>query len=106
GMNGDIKSFQHGGIAGLLNYDLFSTRSEYGGSDTSLYSQASLEGGINISDWSLRSRYILTDDNGDKNVESVYTFAEHVFDALKMTAQVGEINVSSYVLSGAPIVGV
>jgi outer membrane usher protein FimD/PapC len=31
----------------LLNYDLFSTRSEYGGSDASLYSQASLEGGIN-----------------------------------------------------------
>lgn len=106
GMNGDIKNFQHGGIAGLLNYDLFSTRSEYGGSDTNLYSQASLEGGINISDWSLRSRYILTDDNGDKNVESVYTFAEHVFDALKMTAQVGEINASSYVLSGAPIAGV
>lgn len=105
-LNGDIKSFQRGGIAGSLNYNLFSTRSEYDGSDASLYSQASLEGGLNAASWSLRSRYILTDDNGIKNAESIYTYAEHVFDIMKMTMQLGEINARSYVLSGAPILGV
>lgn len=106
GLNGDIKNFQHGGTAGLLNYSLFSTRNEYEGSQSNNYSQASLEGGFNVADWALRSRYIMTDDDGDKNAESVYTYAEHVFMAQKMTMQVGEINANSDVLSGLPITGV
>lgn len=106
GLNGDIKNFQHGGTAGLLNYSLFSTRNEYQGSDSNNYSQASLEGGFNVADWALRSRYILTDDNGDKNAESIYTYAEHVFSAQKMTMQVGEINATSDILSGVQITGV
>ncbi|MFH7827801.1 fimbrial biogenesis outer membrane usher protein [Kluyvera chengduensis] len=106
GLNGDIKNFQHGGTAGLLNYSLFSTRNEYEGSQSNNYSQASLEGGFNVADWALRSRYIMTDDDGDKNAESIYTYAEHVFMAQKMTMQVGEINANSDVLSGLPITGV
>lgn len=106
GLNGEIKNFQHGGSAGMLNYSLFSTRNEYQGSESNNYSQASLEGGFNVADWALRSRYIMTDDNGDKNAESIYTYAEHVFAAQKMTMQVGEINASSDVLSGMPITGV
>lgn len=106
GLNGEIKNFQHGGSAGMLNYSLFSTRNEYQGSESNSYSQASLEGGFNVADWALRSRYIMTDDNGDKNAESIYTYAEHVFAAQKMTMQVGEINASSDVLSGMPITGV
>ncbi|QLO15376.1 fimbrial biogenesis usher protein [Citrobacter freundii] len=104
-LNGDIKNFQHGGSAGMLNYSLFSTRSEYQGSESNTYSQASLEGGFNVADWALRSRYILTDDDGDKNAESLYTYAEHVFAAQRMTLQVGEINATSDVLSGVPITG-
>lgn len=106
GLNGEIKNFQHGGTAGMLNYSLFSTNSEYDGGDSNRYSQASLEGGFNTADWALRSRYILTDDDGDKNAESIYTYAEHVFMAQKMTMQVGEINANSDVLSGMPITGV
>lgn len=101
----DVKNFQHGGTAGLLNYSLFSTRNEYN-SDNSQYSQASLEGGFNTMDWSLRSRYILTDDDGEKNAESIYTYAEHVFVPQRLTMQVGEINAMSQVLSGMPITGI
>ncbi|MEG0825653.1 MAG: fimbria/pilus outer membrane usher protein, partial [Oscillospiraceae bacterium] len=105
-LNGDIRNFQHGGAAGMLNYSLFSTNSEYDGGDSNRYSQASLEGGFNVADWALRSRYIMTDDDGDKNAESLYTYAEHVFAAQKMTMQVGEINATSDVLSGVPVTGV
>jgi outer membrane usher protein FimD/PapC len=49
-LSADIKNFQHGGTAGLLNYSLFSTRNEYSGSDSSRYSQASLEAGFNALD--------------------------------------------------------
>ena len=106
GLNGEVKNFQHGGTAGLLNYSLFSTHSEYEGSNSNNYSQASLEGGFNFADWAIRSRYIMTDDDGDKNAESIYTYAEHVFAAQKMTMQVGEINANSDVLSGLPITGI
>ncbi|HEP0498255.1 fimbrial biogenesis usher protein [Enterobacter kobei] len=105
-LSADIKNFQHGGTAALLNYSLFSTHNDYGDNDTSRYSQASLEAGFNTMDWALRSRYILTDDNGSRNAESIYTYAEHVFAAQKMTMQVGEINAMSNVLSGVPITGV
>lgn len=106
GLNGEVKNFQHGGTAGLLNYSLFSTRNEYDGSESNNYSQASLEGGFNVADWAVRSRYILTDDDGDKRAEGIYTYAEHVFLAQKMTMQVGEINATSDVLSGASITGI
>lgn len=105
-LSSDIKNFQHGGTAALLNYSLFSTHNDYGDNDSSRYSQASLEAGFNTMDWALRSRYILTDDDGSRNAESIYTYAEHVFTAQKMTMQVGEINAMSNVLSGVPITGV
>ncbi|MGK4352654.1 fimbrial biogenesis outer membrane usher protein [Enterobacter sichuanensis] len=107
-LSADVKNFQHGGTAGLLNYSLFSTKSDYSGSDSSShrYSQASLEAGFNTMDWSLRSRYILTDDNGARNAESLYTYAEHVFVPQRLTMQVGEVNAMSDVLSGVPITGV
>ena len=105
-LTSNIKHFQQGGTAGLLNYSLFSSRNEYGDSDNSRYSQASLEAGFNTMDWSVRSRYILTDDDGDKNAESIYTYAEHVFVPQRLTMQVGEINAMSGVLSGVPITGV
>lgn len=107
-ISADVKNFQHGGTAGMLNYSLFSTKSDYSGSDSSSnrYSQASLEAGFNAMDWSLRSRYILTDDDGNRNAESIYTYAEHVFVPQRLTMQVGEINAMSDVLSGVPITGV
>ncbi|MBV7558675.1 fimbrial biogenesis outer membrane usher protein [Enterobacter sp. ENT02] len=107
-ISADVKNFQHGGTAGMLNYSLFSTKSDYSGSDSSSnrYSQASLEARFNAMDWSLRSRYILTDDDGNRNAESIYTYAEHVFVPQRLTMQVGEINAMSDVLSGVPITGV
>jgi outer membrane usher protein FimD/PapC len=57
-------------------------------------------------DWTLRSRYILTDDNGIRNAESIYTYAEHVFVPQRLTMQVGQIIAMSDVLSGVPITGV
>jgi len=107
-LSADVKNFQHGGTAGMLNYSLFSTKSQYSGNNSSSnrYSQASLEAGFNTMDWTLRSRYILTDDNGIRNAESIYTYAEHVFVPQRLTMQVGQIIAMSDVLSGVPITGV
>ena len=62
--------------------------------------------GINLANWTLRSNFILTDDNGTRSTENLYTYAEHVFEERKMRAQVGQINVNSALFSGAQITGV
>lgn len=100
------QNFVKGGTAGLINYNAFTSRSETTGSESHTYSQANLEAGLNIAEWTLRSRYMLTDDNGKYSTDSLYTYAEHVFQAQKTRAQVGQINVNSPLFSGASINGV
>ena len=100
------QSFNHGGAAGLFNYELFSTRNETSGSTSSNYTQATLEGGLNAADWTLRSRHIVTDNDGVRDVDSLYTYAEHVFQAQKMRVQAGQITANSSLFSGGSISGV
>ncbi|ECF1701843.1 fimbrial biogenesis usher protein [Salmonella enterica] len=100
------RNFQHGGTAGLFNYELFTSRNEYDGSQTSTYSQATLEGGLNVNDWALRSRHILTDNDGERNVDNLYTYAERVFLEQKIRLQVGQINVDSSLFAGPSIDGI
>lgn len=100
------KQFSYGGTAGLINYSIFSSNTRNSGSGDLHYSQASLEGGLNVVDWSLRSRYILTNNSGKINTESLYTYAEHVFVKERKTLQVGQINSGSVLFRGAPLMGV
>jgi len=100
------QNFMKGGTAGLFNYNLFSSRSEYNGSESQNYSQANLEAGLNIAEWTVRSRYMVTDDNGKYRSDSLYTYGEHVFQSQKVRAQVGQINVNSPIFGGAAINGV
>ena len=99
-------NYSHGGIAGLINYSAFTNYSQYGSAGSSTYSQGNIETGINLSNWTLRSHYILTDDNGKRNADNLYNYAEHVFEEEKVRAQVGEINANSALFSGAQITGV
>lgn len=100
------QNFIKGGTAGLFNYNLFTSRNDVSGSDSTNYTQANLEAGLNIAEWTIRSRYMLTNDNGDFNSDSLYTYGEHVFQDQKIRAQVGQINVRSSLFSGAPINGI
>lgn len=100
------QNFVKGGTAGLFNYNLFTSRNESSGGNSTHYSQANLEAGLNIAEWTVRSRYMLTNDDGKFNSDSLYTYAEHVFQNQKVRAQVGQINVRSSLFSGAPIDGI
>ncbi len=99
------KYYAYGGVAGLINYSAFSNYNQFGSGGSSAYSQGNIGTGINVANWTLRSNYILTDDNGQRSAENLYTYAEHVFEDRKVRAQVGEINVSSALFSGAQITG-
>lgn len=100
------QNFVKGGTAGLFNYNVFTSRSETDGAESQNYTQANLEAGLNIAEWTLRSRMMLTDDNGKYRSDSLYTYGEHVFLAQKIRAQVGQINVNSPLFGGAAINGV
>lgn len=99
------KYYAHGGAAGLVNYSVFSNYNEYGSGGNSTFSQGNIGAGINLANWTLRSNYILTDDNGTRTAENLYTYAEHVFEERKTRVQVGQINASSALFSGAQITG-
>ncbi|TDX14787.1 MULTISPECIES: fimbrial biogenesis usher protein [Buttiauxella] len=103
--DGALSNVLHGGSAGVLNYNLFSTSSRYD-SSSSDYRQAMLEGGMNIADWFLRSNYVITSNNGDFTANSLYTYAAHTFVEQKRQLQIGQVNAISGLFSGTPINGV
>lgn len=100
------KYYEHGGVAGLINYNAFSNYNVFGGSGSSTFSQGNIGTGLNVANWTVRSSTILTDDNGTRSVENLYTYAEHVFEERKLRAQVGQINATSSLFSGAQINGI
>ncbi|WP_407439397.1 fimbrial biogenesis usher protein [Lelliottia sp.] len=94
-----------GGTAGLFNYTLFSTHND-SSSDSSTYSQAALEEGLNFSDWMIRSRQVVTKEDDAFNSESLYTYAQHTFVEQKAIVQAGQINISNTLFSGSSISGI
>ena len=96
---------QTGGNAGVLNYSLFTTRNEFedGRSD---YSQAMLDGGLNILDWMLRSQQMLSYSDGKFNANNSSTWLQHTFAEQKTLMKVGEVNLNNTMLDGASIYGV
>lgn len=101
----DLTNAATGGTAALLNYSLMSSRAEFsnGSSD---YSQAALEGGININDWMLRSHQFLTQTNGTFSNQNSSTYLQRTFTDLKTLMRAGEVNLNNSVLEGASIYGI
>jgi len=102
--NGPVSNYRTGGIAGLLNYQAFSSKTEFG-DDSSTYNQAMLEEGFNMNDWLLRSRQSLTWDDGEYNSDALYTYAQRSIVPLEKQLQVGQINTQGSLLSGVSITG-
>ncbi|MBY7216851.1 fimbrial biogenesis usher protein [Escherichia marmotae] len=101
----DVTSATTGGHGALLNYSLLSSRSEFG-NDSSDFSQAVLEGGININDWMLRSHQFITQSDGNFSNQNSTTYLEHTFVGSKMLMRAGEVNVNNTLLEGARIYGI
>nr|WP_236611458.1 FimD/PapC N-terminal domain-containing protein [Cronobacter dublinensis] len=73
----------HGGTAALVNYSLMSSQSSYSGAKNR-YDQLSLEDGVNIHDWLLRSRQMMTRIDGKTNNDALYTYVQHTFEKVKL----------------------
>jgi outer membrane usher protein FimD/PapC len=100
-----MTQFNQGGTAGLFNYDLFTTRNTSRG-ENSDYTQATLEEGLNMNDWLVRSRQILTKNDGVGSADSLYTYVQHTFVDKKAMMQAGQINISNTLFAGTAINGI
>lgn len=103
-MSGISKVYDTGGNAGLLNYQAFTTKNKYSDS-SSTYSQAMLEEGLNFSDWLVRSKQMLVDNEGDKSVDSTYAYLQHTIVSMKKIVQIGQFNISNTPFAGSEITG-
>ncbi|MDP9586463.1 UNVERIFIED_ORG: outer membrane usher protein FimD/PapC [Burkholderia contaminans] len=83
-------TFEHGGFAGLVNYDLLAmtTRNPAG---TSQYWQATTEAGFNAADWIVRSSQIATVVGGHAGVDHQAAYAQRTFASRGTTLQAGQI---------------
>lgn len=94
-----------GGSAGLLNYSIMSSRSDYRGGSSD-YTQAQLDGGVNIADWMLRTHQMLSRSDGRFNSENSQTYLQRTFTGLRTTGQFGEVNMNNPLLNGTGLYGV
>lgn len=100
----DIGAYTSGGTAALLNYSLLASRNEFG-NDHSDYSQAMLDGGVNINDWLLRTQQLLSRSDGKYESNNASTYLQHTFVPLKSTLKAGEVNLNNTLLQGTGIYG-
>jgi outer membrane usher protein FimD/PapC len=103
-LNSMPANVQHGGTAGVLNYNVFGVHNQYAGGSSD-YRQLSLDGGVNIADWLLRSSYLITDNDDTVSANSLFTYVAHTFVDQKLQLQAGQVNAVSGLFSGAPING-
>ncbi|ENO0517333.1 fimbrial biogenesis usher protein [Escherichia albertii] len=101
----DMTNITTGGTAGLLNYNLMSSRTEFA-NESSDYSQAALVGGINFNNWMLRSNQFLTQSNGKFSNQTSSTYLQRTFTDIKTLMRAGEVNLNNSVLEGTSIYGI
>lgn len=100
-----VAGFQRGGVAALLNYSVMGTRSD-GSGGASTYVAAMSEAGFNAGDWIFRSRQNYTKSQGKAAWDITQSYAQRTFAQQKMVVQLGELDMFSPVLPGAPITGI
>lgn len=100
----DMTDFNMDGSGAMLNYNAMSSRNEYL-NGTSTYSQAQLEGGINVASWLLRSQQLFSQSDGRFNSENGQTYLQHTFVGLHTTARMGEVNMNNMLLDGTGLYG-
>lgn len=101
---GEIRHYSTGGVAALINYGVNSSvfRTERG---TRRNTSANIELGLNAGDWIVRSRSALNAGEAGVRVQQLETYAQRSSVNLQQVLQLGEINVTSPLFGGTPIVG-
>ncbi|MDU4094372.1 MAG: fimbria/pilus outer membrane usher protein [Pantoea sp.] len=97
-------SWQHGGVAGMLNYEAQYQRSAGNGNSAS-YIRLGTEAGFNAGDWILRSRQFYAGFSGKKNITHEAIYAQRTFTRQQKVIQIGQIGLGGSLLGGGQVLG-
>lgn len=100
----DQGNWQHGGVAGLFNYDTQYMRS-IGGDSALNFGQLNTEVGLNAGDWIARSRQSLSHLNNQNSVIHQDAYVQRSFVGIKKVLQVGQISLSNSLFGTGQVLG-
>ncbi len=100
-----LTQYTHGGVAALLNYNLFNVRSRTAyGSSSNYY--ADLEAGLNAGNWLLRNKGTYSSQDGSGHYQHQSAYVQHTFTGLKSTFQAGQLNLYGSLFSVPSFTGI
>ncbi|KFC76671.1 fimbria/pilus outer membrane usher protein [Buttiauxella agrestis] len=100
----DASQYEHGGVAGMLNYDAQYMGSS-GSSSGTEFEQLDTEAGFNAKDWIFRSRESLSRLNGETSVRHQAAYTQHTFDEMKKVLQAGQVSLANSMFSTGQVLG-
>ncbi|WP_343550979.1 fimbria/pilus outer membrane usher protein [Pantoea sp.] len=100
----DLDDLNHGGTAGMLNYDAQYLDSSSSASNINFF-QTNTEAGLNIGDWIVRSRQTYSNFDGKKTLQHQGAYAQRTFTGLKKTLQAGQISLSNSMFGTGQVIG-
>ncbi|WP_231602289.1 fimbria/pilus outer membrane usher protein [Herbaspirillum chlorophenolicum] len=100
----DFSGFTTGGTAALVNYDIVTSRSQFGSSSSNFLS-ANLEYGFNTRDWIVRGRTMYARQDQSSQRQHLYAYAQHTLVDYKSIFQGGQINILNTAFAAGPITG-
>ncbi len=98
------RDWNHGGGAGMLNYDLHHLQSTSASSSLS-FTRAGTEAGFNINDWIVRSRQTYSQFNGKNQIQHQAAYAQRSFVESKQVLQAGQISLSNSMFGAGQVYG-
>ncbi|CAI1991281.1 F1 capsule-anchoring protein precursor [Serratia liquefaciens] len=100
----DRGSWNHGGFAGMLNYDAQYMDSA-GASAGTNFMQLGTEAGFNISDWIVRSQQTFSRFNGKDQMQHQAAYAQRTFSGIKKVFQAGQVSLSNSMFGTGQVLG-
>lgn len=100
----DNSNWQHGGVAGMFNYDARYLRSN-GGAGNLNFGQFDTEAGFNASNWIARSRQTFTRFNSEDHLRHQAAYAQRSFADIKKVLQAGQIGLSNSLFGTGQVLG-
>ncbi|MCA1322981.1 fimbria/pilus outer membrane usher protein [Herbaspirillum sp. alder98] len=101
----DFSGYSAGGVAAMTNYDIIASRSQFGQTGSSFMS-ANLELGLNMGDWIMRTREMVSRQEKSSQRQHLYAYAQHTLIDYRSIFQAGQINILNTAFSAGPITGV
>lgn len=97
-------NWQHGGVAGMLNYEA-QYLSSSGAASGLNFVQLGTEAGFNAGDWIVRSRQTFTRFNGEGHINHQAAYVQRSFVGIQKVLQAGQVSLSNSLFGTGQVLG-